>query len=63
MYTTNIIEGLNRQFRKVTKTKSAFTNDTSLEKNAIPGVHERVKEMDSAIQKLGHGLEPTQYPV
>lgn len=32
MYTTNIIEGLNRQFRKVTKTKSMFTNDTSLEK-------------------------------
>jgi putative transposase len=32
MYTTNIIEGLNRQFRKVTKTKSVFTNDTSLEK-------------------------------
>ena len=32
MYTINIIEGLNRQFRKVTKTKSSFTNDTSLEK-------------------------------
>ena len=32
MYTTNIIEGLNRQFRKVTKTKSVFPNDTSLEK-------------------------------
>lgn len=32
MYTTNIIEGLNRQFRKVTKTKSVFTNDTALEK-------------------------------
>jgi len=32
MYTTNIIEGVNRQFRKVTKTKSVFPNDTSLEK-------------------------------
>jgi transposase-like protein len=32
MYTTNIIEGLNRQFRKVTKTKSVFPNDASLEK-------------------------------
>ncbi len=32
MYTTNIIEGLNRQYRKVTKTKSAFPNDASLEK-------------------------------
>jgi len=32
MYTTNIIEGVNRQFRKVTKTKSVFPNDASLEK-------------------------------
>ena len=32
MYTTNIIEGLNRQFRKVTKTKSVFPNDIALEK-------------------------------
>ena len=32
MYTTNIIVGVNRQFRKVTKTKSVFPNDTSLEK-------------------------------
>ncbi len=35
MYTTNIIEGLHRQFRKVTKTKSVFPTDLSLEKNAI----------------------------
>lgn len=32
MYTTNIIEGLNRQYRKVTGTKSVFPIDTSLEK-------------------------------
>lgn len=32
MYTTNIIEGLNRQYRKVTKTKGVFPSDTSLEK-------------------------------
>lgn len=32
MYTTNIIEGLNRQYRKVTKTKSVFPSDGSLEK-------------------------------
>ena len=29
MYTTNIIEGLNRQYRKVTKTKSVFPMSTS----------------------------------
>lgn len=32
MYTTNIIEGLNRQYRKATKTKSVFPSGTSLEK-------------------------------
>lgn len=32
MYTTNVIEGLNRQFRKASKTKSVFPSDRSLEK-------------------------------
>ena len=32
MYITNTIEGLNRQYRKATKTKSVFPNDTALEK-------------------------------
>lgn len=32
MYTTNIIEGVNLQYRKVTKTKSVFPSDSSLEK-------------------------------
>lgn len=32
IYTTNIIEGLHRQFRKVTKTKAVFPNDDSLRK-------------------------------
>ncbi len=31
MYTTNIIDGVNRQFRKVTKTKSTFPSDESLQ--------------------------------
>lgn len=30
MYTTNIIEGLNRQYRKVTKTKGVFPSSLSL---------------------------------
>lgn len=30
IYTTNIIEGLNRQFRQVTKNKPSFVNDDSL---------------------------------
>ena len=36
MYTTNIIEGLNRQYRKVTKTKSVFPIDSALEKMLYP---------------------------
>lgn len=32
IYTTNIIEGLNRQFLQVTKNKPSFTNDDSLKK-------------------------------
>lgn len=32
MYTTNIIEGFHRQLRKVTKTKTMFPTDQSLEK-------------------------------
>lgn len=32
IYTTNIIEGLNRQFRQITKNKPSFTNDASLRK-------------------------------
>lgn len=30
IYTTNIIEGLNRQFRQITRNKPSFTNDDSL---------------------------------
>ncbi len=30
IYTTNIIEGLNRQLRQMTKNKPSFTNDDSL---------------------------------
>lgn len=32
IYTTNIIEGLNRQFRKITKNKPSFNSDDSLKK-------------------------------
>ncbi|MCT7482100.1 transposase, partial [Aliarcobacter cryaerophilus] len=30
IYTTNIIESVHRQFRKLTKTKGAFPNENSL---------------------------------
>jgi transposase-like protein len=38
IYTTNIIESVHRQFRKLTKTKGAFPNDTSLLKLLFMGI-------------------------
>ena len=35
MYTTNITEGLNRRYWKITKTKSVFPSDAFLEKCCI----------------------------
>jgi transposase-like protein len=59
MYTTNIIEGVNRQFRKVTKTKSAFPNDASLEKilylasmNVIKKWTQRYRNWDLVLSQL-----------
>ncbi|MPW27375.1 IS256 family transposase [Alkalibaculum sp. M08DMB] len=59
MYTTNIIEGLNRQYRKVTKTKSVFPNDTSLEKmlylasiNVMKKWTQRYRNWDMVLNQL-----------
>jgi putative transposase len=59
MYTTNIIEGLNRQFRKVTKTKSTFPSDDSLLKilflaseNAMKKWTMRYRNWDSIYNQL-----------
>jgi len=38
MYTTNIIESVHRQFRKLTKTKGGFPNEMSLLKLLYMGV-------------------------
>ena len=39
IYTTNAIEGFNRQLRKVTKTRSVFPTDDSLFKLLYPDIH------------------------
>ena len=59
IYTTNIIEGLNRQFRKVTKTKSVFPSDSSLEKmlymasmNVIKKWTQRYRNWDQVMSQL-----------
>lgn len=59
IYTTNIIEGLHRQFRKVTKAKSVFPSDTSLEKmlylasmNVMKKWTVRVRNWDLVLSQL-----------
>ena len=59
MYTTNIIEGLHRQFRKVTKTKSVFPSDGALEKmlylasiNVMKKWTQRYRNWDQVLNQL-----------
>ena len=59
IYTTNIIEGVNRQFRKVTKTKSVFPSDASLEKmlylatkNVIKKWTQRYRNWDQVLSQI-----------
>ena len=44
IYTTNIIESVHRQFRKLTKTKGAFPNETALTKLLYLGIKNASKK-------------------
>ena len=70
MYTTNIIEGLNRQYRKVTKTKSVFPSDAALEKmlylasgNVVKKWTQRYRNWDQVLNQMIvlYGDRLTQY--
>lgn len=70
MYTTNIIEALNRQYRKVTKTKSVFPSDQSLEKmlylasgNIVKKWTQRYRGWDQVLNQLAvlYGERLSQY--
>ena len=59
IYTTNIIEGVHRQYRKVTKTKSSFPNDDSLRKmlylasnNIVKKWTQRYRDWDVVLNHL-----------
>jgi len=59
IYTTNIIEGLNRQFRQITKNKPSFTNDDSLRRmlylasqRIIKHWHARCQNWDLVLSQL-----------
>ena len=56
IYTTNIIEGLNRQFRQITKNKPSFTNDDSLRRMLYLASQRIVKHWHGP--KLGFGAQP-----
>ncbi len=50
IYTTNIIESVHRQFRTLTKTKSAFPNDNSLLKLLYAGIRNAEKKWTMPIR-------------
>lgn len=50
IYTTNIIEGLNRQFRQTTKNKPSFTNDDSLRRMLYLAAQQIVKHWHARCQ-------------
>jgi putative transposase len=50
IYTTNSIEAVHRQFRKLTKTKSGFPNDNSLLKLLYMGIQNASKKWTMPIQ-------------
>ena len=52
IYTTNTIEAVHRQFRKLTKTKGAFPNQDSPAQTSIYGHPKRQQEMDNADPEL-----------
>lgn len=49
IYTTNIIESVHRQFRKLTKTKGAFPNESSLLKLLYMGIRNATKKWNNPI--------------
>lgn len=53
MYTTNVIENLNRRIRKVTKTKSSFPTDDSLFKLLYLTVIDTSKKWTTAVRGWG----------
>ena len=53
IYTTNIIESVHRQFRKLTKTKGAFPNESSLLKLLYLGIQNAKKKWTMPVQNWG----------
>lgn len=56
IYTTNAVEAVHRQFRKLTKTKGAFPNENSLLKLLYAGIQKATKKWSSPIQNWNLAL-------
>lgn len=52
IYTTNVIESINRQIRKIIKNKRVFPDDKSIQK-IIFSIDESSKKVDNSYQRLG----------
>ncbi|WP_169740855.1 transposase, partial [Stenoxybacter acetivorans] len=53
IYTTNAVEEVHRQFRKLTKTKGAFPNEDSLLKLLYVGINKASEKWTMPIQNWG----------
>ena len=56
IYTTNTIEAVHRQFRKLTKTKGAFPNQDSLLKLLYMGIQNASKKWTMPVQNWSQTL-------
>lgn len=56
IYTTNALEGFNRQIRKFTKTRTVFPTDDSLRKSLYLATEQVMKKWTSPIQNWGSTL-------
>ncbi|MCP4393938.1 MAG: IS256 family transposase [Alphaproteobacteria bacterium] len=56
IYTTNAVEALHRQFRKLTKTKGAFPNENSLLKLLYIGIQQASKKWTMPISNWGQTI-------
>jgi len=58
IYTTNTIEAVHRQFRKLTKTKGAFPNENSLLKLLYLGIQNASKKWTMPIKNWSLTISP-----
>ena len=56
IYAANMIEGLNRQFRQITKNKPSFTNDDSLRRMLYLAAQRITKRWRTRYQNRDLGL-------